>query len=161
MNEPPRFPLALSLPDAATFLDLLAVSHAAPVLPLASLSGCIDRSSARLFGVDSKGPGMYQKWSADGLDGFPESPELRQDALEDARKAFQDRESACFRTMAPLVGRLAVALARDGRFAINDKVVDVAIALEGMYELPRWKKLRRLEDRVSGFLGTAAGEGPR
>ena len=51
-----------------------------------------------------------------------------------------------------------MALARDGRLAINDKVVDVAIALEGMYELPRWKKLIRLEHRVSGFLGTAAEE---
>ena len=161
VNGPTRCPPERFIPDAGVFLDLLAVSHESPVLPLASLSDCIDRSAARLFGVNSKGPGMYQKWSADGLDGFAESPELRPAAFEEARVAFRDRESACFRTMAPIVGRLAVALARDGRFAINDKVVDVAIALEGMYELPRWKKLRKLEDRVSGFLGTAAGEGPR
>ena len=161
MNGPTRCPPERFIPDAGTFLDLLAVSHEAPLLPLASLSDCIDRSAARLFGVDSKGPGMYQKWSANGLDGFDECPALRPAAFEEARGAFLDRESVRFQTMAPFVGRLAVALARDGRFAINDKVVDVAIALEGMYELPRWNKLRRLEDRVSGFLGTVAGEGPR
>lgn len=161
VNGPTRCPPDRFIPDAGMFLDLLAVSHEAPVLPLASLSDCIDRSAARLFGVNSKGPGMYQKWSAGGLDGFAECLVLRPAAFEEARVAFRDRESARFQTMAPFVGRLAVALARDGRFAINDKVVDVAIALEGMYELPRWKKLRKLEDRVSGFLGTAAGEGPR
>ena len=161
VNEPTRHPPARFLPDARTFLDLLAVSHAAPVLPLASILGCIDRSAARLFGVERKGPGMYQKWAADGRDGFYECPVLRPAAFEEAREAFWDRESARFQTMAPFVGRLAEALGRDGRFAMNDKVVDVAIALEGMYELPRWKKLLRLENRVSGFLGTAAEEGPR
>ena len=54
-----------------------------------------------------------------------------------------------------------MALGRDGRLARNDKVVDVAIALEGMYELPRWKKQRRLEGRVSGFLGADTEEAPR
>ena len=161
LNEPPRFPTARFLPDAGRFLDLLAVSHETPVLPLASLTGCIDRSTARLFGVDRQGPGMYQKWSADGLDGFDECPVLRPAAFEEAREAFRDRESAPFQTMAPFLGRLAVALARDGRFAISDKLVDVAIALEGMYELPRRKKLRRLANRVSGFLGADAEEGHR
>ena len=37
---------------------------------------------------------------------------------------------------------------------MHDKVVDVAIALEGMYELPKQKKSRKLQERVSGFLGT-------
>ena len=41
---------------------------------------------------------------------------------------------------------------------MHDKVVDVVIALEGMYELPKWKKLQKLENRVSGFLGTDADD---
>ena len=148
-------------PDAGTFLDLLAVSHEAPVLPLASISGCIDRAAARLFGVGSQGPGFYQKWATDGLDGFNECPVLRPVAFQEAREAFRDRASARFQGLAPIVGRLAVALARVGRLAINDKVVDVAIALEGVYALPRRKKQRRLEGRVSGFLGAYTEEGPR
>lgn len=34
---------------------------------------------------------------------------------------------------------------------MHDKVVDAAIALEGMYELPKWKKLGKLEERAAGF----------
>ena len=161
VNEPPRSPPERFLPDAGTFLDLLAVNHEAPVLPLASISGCIDRMAGRLFGVGSQGPGFYQKWAADGLDGYDECPVLRPAAFQEAREAFRDRASARFQRLAPIVGQLAVALGRDGRLARNDKVVDVAIALEGMYELPRWKKQRRLEGRVSGFLGADTEEGPR
>ena len=81
---------------------------------------------------------------------------LKPAALDEAREVYKNRRSARFRAMAPLVTRLAEALSRDGRIAMHDKVVDVAIALEGMYELPRWKKSRKLEARVSGFLGTDA-----
>ena len=41
------------------------------------------------------------------------------------------------RCMAPFVVRLAEALGRYGRFADDVRIVDVAIALEGMYELPK------------------------
>ena len=161
VNEPMRHPPGPFAPAARRFLDLLAVSHAEPVASLASISDCIDRSAARLLGVGSRGPGMYQKWAADGFDGFSECPALRPAAFEEAREAFGKRESARYRSMAPFVVRLAEALGRDGRFAMHDKVVDVAIALEGMYELPRWKKQRKLEERVAGMLGTGAEDRKR
>ena len=41
---------------------------------------------------------------------------------------------------------------------MHDKVVDVATTLEGMYELPRWKKLRKLEERAAGFADRVAIE---
>ena len=161
VNEPMRHPPGPFFPEARTFLDLLAVSHAAPVASLAAISDCIGRSAARLFGVGSRGPGAYQRWKADGFDGFDECPVLGPAAFEEAREAFANGETARYRSMAPLVVRLAEALGRDGRFAMHDKVVDVAIALEGMYELPRWNKLRKLEDRVAGFLGTHAEDRER
>ena len=43
---------------------------------------------------------------------------------------FPDTASA-----APIVVRLAEAIARDGRFAEQERILDVAIALERMYEL--------------------------
>ena len=161
VNEPMRHPPGPFVPEARRFLDLLAVSHAAPVASLASISDCIDRSAARLLGVGSRGPGMFQKWAADGFDGFSECPVLRPAAFEEARDAFGNRESARYRSMVPFLVRLAEALGRDGRFAMPDKVVDVAIALEGMYELPRWKKLRKLEERAAGFLATDAEDRER
>ena len=161
VNEPMTGPPGPFFQEARIFLDLLAVSHAAPVQPLATISSCIDRSAGRLMGQESHGPGFYQSWLAQGFDGFAECPVLRPEALQDAREAFENRESGRYERMAPFVGRLAQALGRHGRFAVHDKIVDVSIALEGMYDLPKWKKLRKLENRVSGFLETDAEDRQR
>lgn len=158
VNEPMTCPPTQFFPEARTFLDLLAVSHAAPILSLATISNCIDRSAARLLGRERQGPGIYQKWAANGFDGFAECPVMTPAALYEARDAFEKRQSARYKEMMPFMVRLAEALGRDGRFAMHDKVVDVVIALEGMYELPKWKKLLKLENRVSGFLGTDADD---
>jgi len=140
-------------PDAAAFLDLLAVSHGAPAVPLAALSGRIDQTAGRLLGREGQSPGIYQSWPAQGVDGFAECPALSVEALEDARKVFENRGNARYRRLVHIVSRLAQALARDGRFAIHDKVLDVSIALEGMYDLPKWGVTKALEERVAGFLG--------
>ena len=140
-------------PDAAAFLDLLAVSHAAPAVPLAALSGRIDQAAGRLLGREGQSPGIYQSWPAQGINGFAECPALSVKALEDARKVFEKREDARYRHLVHIVSRLAQSLARDGRFASHDKVLDVSIALEGMYDLPKWGVTKALEERVAGFLG--------
>ena len=155
MNEPMPLPEPF-FPDAAAFLDLLAVSHAAPVVPLAALSGRIDQAAGRLLGREGQSPGIYQSWPAQGVDGFAECPALSLEALEDAREVFENRENARYRRLTHIVSRLAQALARDGRFAIHDKVLDVSIALEGMYDLPRRGVTNALEERVAGFLGIDA-----
>ena len=161
INEPMRCPPARFFPDARTFLDLIAVSHEAPVVPLATISDCIDRSAARLLGQEWHGPRVHQKWAAVGFDTFADCPMLRTEELDEAREAFRNRQSARYQKMAPFMMRLAEALARDGRFAIHDKVVDVAVALEGMYELPNRGKLRNLQKRVASFLGTDAEDPER
>ena len=155
-NEPMRVPRGPFFPDARTCLDLLAVSHGLPALPLAAVSNCIDRSAARLLGKESHDPGTDREWAAHGFDGFDLCPALRPEALTEAREAFLNRKSRRFQKMAPFVLRLAKALGRNGRFAAPDKVVDVAIALEGMYELPKQYKSRTLRERVSSYLGTDA-----
>ena len=155
MNEPMPVPEPF-FPDAAAFLDLLAVSHAAAVVPLAALSGRIDQAAGRLLGREGQSPGIYQSWAAQGVDGFAECPALCPEALEDAREVFENRENARYRRLAHIVSRLAQALVRDGRFAIHDKVLDVSIALEGMYDLPRRGVTNALEERVAGFLGIDA-----
>ena len=154
LNDPARHLSPAFFADAQTFLDLIALSHSIPVVKLANVTNCIDLSAARLLGQSSYDAGTVWKRAATGFGGFSECPELKPAALDEAREAYKNRGSERFRSMAPLVTRLAEALSRDGRVAMHDKVVDVAIALEGMYELPRWKKSRRLEKRVSGFLGT-------
>ena len=161
VNEPMRDPEESFLPNAQTFLDLLAVSHATPVVPLGATSNRIDRSAARLLGLEAHGSGMEQKWPARGFDGSDNCPLLRQEALDEAREAFSNRESERYRRMAPFVVQLAEALGRNTRLAPHDKIVDVAKALEGMYELPKHNKSRKLQERIAGYLGTGTEDRKR
>ena len=161
MNEPARQPPEEFFSNAQTLLDLIAVSHATPVVRLATVTDCIDRSAARLLGQEKHNAGTIRKRPPPDFDGFAECRLLSPSALEDARDAFRKRRSAVFRRMAPNLLRLSEALARDGRVAMHDKVVDVVIALEGMCELPRKRKSRTLQDRVSDFLGTDADDRKR
>ena len=154
LNEPTRPPVWPFFTEARTFLDLLAVSHSTPLLPLATMSNCIDRSAASLLGRECHSAEPDQKWPAGDFGVFADCPALKPAELDEAREAFSNRESVRYQRMVPFVTRLAEALGRDSRFALHDKVVDVVIALEGMYKLPKWKKLSNLQDRVSGFLGT-------
>lgn len=156
LNDPTRHPSPTFFADAQTLLDLTAVSHATPVVRLATVTNCIDLSAARLLGQSIHEAGSVWKRAVTGFDGFAECPVLKPTTFDEAREAYRNRGSARFLSMAPLVTRLAEALSRDSRVAVHDKVVDVAITLEGMYELPRWKKSRKLEQRVSGFLGADA-----
>ena len=142
--------------DARIFLELLAVAHRAPVLRLAELSNCIDRSAGRLLGRERHGPGFYQSWPAQGFDGVEVSPKLAPEALAEAREAFENRKGERYGRMAPVIGRLTEALAQNRRFAGDDRILDVAIALERMYDLPRWQISRKLRNRVSLYLGTDA-----
>ncbi|MCY3761602.1 MAG: hypothetical protein OXH50_10165 [Gemmatimonadetes bacterium] len=154
VNEPTTDPTGSFFQDALLFLDLLAVCHAAPVAPLAMLSGRIDRSANLLLGWESQSPGFYRSWPVQGFEGLAECPVLEPTALEQARWAFGNRETMNFAKMAPFVGRLATVLARNGRFAGDARVLEVGVALEGMYELPEGKLSRELRKRVSEFLGT-------
>ena len=152
-NEPVILPPDQFILDAQRFLNLIAVSHEAPVMPLAVILNCIDGSAARLFGQEKFGLGVSQKWAVGAFDSFAEIPELNAAALGEALGGFRNRKSANYRKMAPFVVRLANALRRDGQYVVSDKVMDVAIALEGMYELPKRGKSKTLAERVSGFIG--------
>ena len=156
INESTPRPPGSFFTDAAAFLDLLAVAHAAPVVPLAVQHDCIDRSAGRLLGMEGQNPKVYQGSPAQGFDGFAECPALSARLLADVREVFESRDDERYRSLAPFIGRLAHALARNERFTIQDKIVDVSIALEGMCKLPKWKVTATLEWRVSNFLGTNA-----
>ena len=54
------------------------------------------------------------------------------------------------------MARLAEALARGGRFAAEDKILDIAIALERLYELDGGELSHKMRTRASWFLGRDA-----
>ena len=139
--------------QARTFLELLAVTHGAAVLPFAMLNQCIDRSAAQLLGREDNRGSFYRGRSAHGFDGFRTCPELEREALGKATGAFTIRTGERYARMAPIVGRLGEALGRDGRFAVEDRILDVAIALEQMYELDGGEISHKMRTRVAWFLG--------
>ena len=142
--------------QARTFLELLAVAHGAAVLPVAMLSHCIVRSAAQLLGQETNLGSFYRGRPAHGFDGLEQCPELSREALAEAIDAFEIRTGERYSRMAPIVGRLAEALARDGRFAMDDRILDVAIALERMYVLDEGNISRKLRNRAARYLGTDA-----
>ena len=55
-------------------------------------------------------------------------------------------------TMAPIISRLAEALARSGQFAAEDKVLDVAIAIERLFK-PKGRNIsEKLREKMASFL---------
>ena len=160
LNKPVR-PTPPFFPEAAVFLDLLAVSHATRIAPLAALSNRIDGSAGRLLGRETQSPGFYQSWTAEGFSGFDECPSIRPEALAEAQEAFRSRESTRYERMAPIVTRLSEALGRNGRLAVADRVVDVAMALERMHVLDENKIGRKLRSRTARLLGTDAASEQR
>ena len=139
--------------EAQTLLELLAVAHEAPLLPLAALPYCINRSASRLLGWSNHSSGSYYRGRpAQEFDGFEAPLELVSEALAEAREAFENRGGKRYGTMAPIISRLAEALARSGQFAAEDKVLDVAIALERMFKPRDVGISRQLQEKVAGFL---------
>ena len=143
--------------QAAVFLELLAVAHATPVLRLANLPQRIKHAAGLLLGGVSRSGSYSQGRSAQGFDGFEVCPELAPEALAIAKEVFENRDNKRFKEMAPIIGRLDEALARDGRFASEDKILDVAIALERMYQLDSGEISHKMRTRVAWFLGDDAG----
>ena len=154
IEEAARGPTGLFFRDARIFLELLAVAHEAPVLRLAELNNCIDRSAGKLLGRQRHGPGFYRSWLAQGFDGFEVSPELAPKALAEAREAFDNRKSARHGKMASIVGRLAEALGRSGQYAAEDKVLDLVIALERTFKPKDGNISAQLQQGVADLLGS-------
>ena len=142
---------------AVVFLELLAVAHTTPVLRLAMLPQRIKHSAGQLLGELSRSGSIFPGRAAQGFDGFEVCPELVPQALAVAREAFDIRDHKRFEEMAPIIGRLDEALARDGRYAIKDKILDVAMALERMYQLDRGDISRNMQTRAAWFLGDDTG----
>ena len=126
------------------------------VLPVAMLNHCIDRSAAQLLGREENRSSFSRGRSAHGFDGFEECPALAREALGEAMETFEIRMGERYARMAPIVGRLAEVLGRDGRFAVEDRILDVAIALERMYQLDGGEISHKMRTRVAWFLGADA-----
>ena len=142
--------------DALEFLELLAVSHRVPIVCLAAVRECLSRSACRLLGQGHNHGGVQWGRPVHRFDPFAKPPGPRSEAIAEAKRAYGERKSQRYGKLAPVVARLAEALARDGRFAAEDKILDIAIALERMYEPGGGEISHKMRTRSSWFLGQDA-----
>ena len=138
--------------DGERLVELMAITHGAPVVCLATMHYCVDRVACRLLGQPHHRASYTLGRSAQSFNRLSVSRESCAIALDEARELFWKRDGARFRKYEPIVSRLAGAAARSGRFAVDDRILDVAIALERMYELDQGEIVFKLKTRAACFL---------
>ena len=139
--------------NANAVVDLLAIAHAAPVMNMMCFEGCVDPQAWALLGEPGMGGSAYAP------QGFPINADLGDTPLSmenfsEAKDIFcrlKDSNNDQTRYES-VVSRLARALLRGGKLAAKDKVLDVAIALELMYELDSQELRYKLATRAACFL---------
>ena len=134
------------------FVELLAITHAAPVVCLVTMHYCVDRVACSLLGQPRHRACYTFGRSAQSFDRSSVSRQPCATALDEARVLFRERNDAHFRRYEPVVARLAEAAARSGRFAVDDRILDVAMALERMYALDQGEIVFKLKTRAACFL---------
>ena len=138
--------------DAEAFSELLALYHALPIVCPAMYTHCIHRTASSLLGVQHNHSAIYRTSSARNFDKNVSSAESHPASIDQARKAFSERPNQRYTNCAPVIARLAEAQARSGRFHCDDRILDVAIALERMYQLDGSELSFRLGTRSACFL---------
>ena len=138
--------------DATAFIELLALFHARPVIPLVSIPYCIHRTASHLLGQFHYHSGYTWGRSVQNLDTSSGSSDLSPEEFDAARRQLRHRGSDRYRNCEPVIARLAEALARSGRFHVDDKILDVAIALEQLYQPEGDAISFKLKTRAACFL---------
>ena len=138
--------------DADVMLRLLSITHAAPILSLGQMGFCIQQPAARLLGYHRYNPGINWTRARPSLNNLPEPVPLDDEAFASAAQPFAQRNKKRFKDYAALVARMAESRARTGPFAHQDRILDVAITLEQMYELDSGEISFKLRARAACFL---------
>lgn len=122
--------------DALSFMELLAISNQTPVIPIVLLKDCIHRVAFQLLGKLRSPGGTYSAgFVSRKHDPFRKPPKLHQVAIQQALSAFAVRNGTAFNRLAQVRRRLAESLARDGRFLLDDRILDVSQSIELMCEI--------------------------
>ena len=150
-DTPPFRDVHLFFEDARRFIDLLAVTQGAPVVHLMDLDLCTDRRASLLFGQPYYHSGGSSRPWAESFGSLRASHPLDIDALDQAKQLFS-ADRGRYQGFGPIISRLSEALARTGQYAADDKILDVAIALEQMYELDQGEISFKLRTRAACFL---------
>ena len=142
--------------DATALIELLALFQEIPVIQLVAIPYCIHRTASHLLGQFHYHGSYSWGRSVQNLDIRSGSGDLSLKALNAARTQLRYRGSDRYRHCEPVIARLAEALARSGRFHVDDKILDVAIALEQLYQPEGDAISFKLKTRAACFLEARA-----
>ena len=138
--------------DARAFIEILSVLHVVPIVSLTGIPYCTDRTASLLMGQSHYHSSVgWMPW-ARSVGGLRESYQLDIDALDRVRQVYWESDRERYQGYAPVISRLSEALARTGQYAADDKILDVAISLEQMYELDQGEISFKLKTRAACFL---------
>ena len=139
--------------DALLFINLLSVTHGLGLQSTGNIYNGVGREIERLVGsswssrMGTRGGHANMVVSA--------APELLMERLSEAKRLFPRMHEVPDRLRLAL-SRLASSLSRSGGHAVFDGIVDVAIALEAMYQVGPPEQTYRLATRASYFLEESA-----
>ena len=139
--------------DSDLVVNLLAITHETPVLNMMRLMAFVNHEVWELVGLPGHSGSVG--WSG----GLPVNDHLGNTALclekfSKAKDMFvslkcSGDEQARYKL---IISRISRSLLRRGELALEDKLLDVAIAMEMMYELERQELSYKLRMRASCFL---------
>ena len=138
--------------DARDFVALLSVFQGTPMVSMAVFPHLTHRTVPLLLGGPRLSGNMGVDTWARAYASLGKPRELDGDALEQARRLYSEPERHRYQEYGAVVSRLSEALARQGHYADDDKILDVAIALEQMYELDQGEISFKLKIRAACFL---------
>nr|MEC9421168.1 hypothetical protein [Pseudomonadota bacterium] len=155
IREPTRMPPPLFQRWTQEFANLLAVCTGKPHIWITSTEGAVQRSACDLLGAPHRVSTSHRGRSINHLyDPFQKEDITDTEEIELANTLFAKRRDTAYPDLAPCIQRLAEALSRDGRYATEDKVLDLAVVLERLFK-PSPKRISGdLQDAVADLLGT-------
>ena len=160
-DQPPFNNSSTLFEEARAFIELLAVFHGAPVVSLMNIAFCADRRAFLLLGEPYYHTGTSWRTWAPAFGALTGSCQLDANALDRARRLFSEVDDERQERYAPVLSRLAEALGRSGQYASQDKILDLAIALERMYEPDSPEVTFKLKARAACFLESDTAERKR
>ena len=142
--------------DALLFINLLSVTHGLGLQSTESTYNGVEREIERLVGNAPSFRSSRTLTRGDHSNMIvPTTPEISMEKFSEAKHLFPKMCAAPSRLHLAL-SRLASSLSRSGRQAVSDRIVDVAIALEAMYQVGPPEQTYRLATRASYFLEESA-----
>ena len=141
--------------NAEIIVDLLAIAHSAPVTTIMFLGSRVDQRIWNILGVPNPGGSLRQHAGLSIMDYVVNTP-LSMGKFSEVRNAFSQlkRQNNDLKRYKSIISRLSSSLLRRGKLRSEDKILDVAIALELMYELDSPPLRYKLGTRASRFLET-------